>query len=249
MTFNGEHSSTCRCSRRATGSTASASRWPGRCTSTCCIPRAGSGRRASSPAACSRSRRALLGLRRRGDVPGEEIPHIYFDFVRRRDGRGLARVLEHNRLDIVSLAALAVLACQWVEGGQRRGPARRLLPGPRPRARGALRALRRAVPPRARGRHGRRCAAPSLLRLAARAKRARDYGAPPISGRGGARRGGGLARAGDPPRARPRLSGRSGRRARLAGRAARGSTARLAPAEALDGDVDDRAKAAQRLQS
>jgi uncharacterized protein len=60
----------------------------------------------------------LLDLRRRADVAGEEIPRIYFDYVRRRDGRALLRVLEHNRVDVVSLAALAVLACQWVEEGR-----------------------------------------------------------------------------------------------------------------------------------
>jgi hypothetical protein len=58
---------------------------------------------------------ALMGLRRSGDIPGEEIPQVYFDWVRRRDARALARVFEHNRQDIVSLAALSVLACQWVE--------------------------------------------------------------------------------------------------------------------------------------
>lgn len=57
----------------------------------------------------------LLGLRRRGDIPGEQIPQVYFDWVRRRDARLLARVFEHNRQDIVSLAALAVFACRWVE--------------------------------------------------------------------------------------------------------------------------------------
>ena len=57
----------------------------------------------------------LLGVRRSQDVPGEEIPRIYFDFVRSRDGRGLARVLEHNRHDLVSLAALTILACEWVQ--------------------------------------------------------------------------------------------------------------------------------------
>jgi uncharacterized protein len=66
--------------------------------------------------------RALLGVTRRGDVPGEEIPRIYFDFVRRRDGRAMARVLEHNLLDVLSLAALAALACQWVEGGHAEDP-------------------------------------------------------------------------------------------------------------------------------
>jgi hypothetical protein len=59
---------------------------------------------------------ALLGRRRHGDVPGEEIPQIWFDYLRRRDGRALVKVLEHNRVDVVSLAALSALACQWVEG-------------------------------------------------------------------------------------------------------------------------------------
>src|SRR4029453_18483111 len=63
----------------------------------------------------------LMGLRRQGDIAGEEIPHVYFDWVRRRDARMLARVFEHNRQDIVSLAALAVLACQWVEAGPAEG--------------------------------------------------------------------------------------------------------------------------------
>jgi uncharacterized protein YprB with RNaseH-like and TPR domain len=64
----------------------------------------------------------LLDLRRRADVSGEEIPRIYFDYVRRRDGRALMRVLEHNRVDVVSLAALAVLACQWIEEGRAEDP-------------------------------------------------------------------------------------------------------------------------------
>jgi len=64
----------------------------------------------------------LMGLRRTGDIPGEEIPQVYFDWVRRRDARMLARVFEHNRQDIVSLAALAVLACQWVEEGRAEDP-------------------------------------------------------------------------------------------------------------------------------
>jgi tetratricopeptide (TPR) repeat protein len=63
-----------------------------------------------------------MGLRRTGDIPGEEIPQVYFDWVRRRDARMLAKVFEHNRQDIVSLAALAVLACQWVEEGRAEDP-------------------------------------------------------------------------------------------------------------------------------
>jgi len=48
----------------------------------------------------------LVGHRRVGDVPGIEIPQRYFRFVRSGDARPLAAVLEHNRLDLLSLAAL-----------------------------------------------------------------------------------------------------------------------------------------------
>jgi len=65
---------------------------------------------------------ALLGVRRYGDVPGEEIPRIYFDYVRTRHAGALPRILEHNRMDILSLAALAVVACQWVEEGRAEDP-------------------------------------------------------------------------------------------------------------------------------
>ena len=57
----------------------------------------------------------LLGIRRDEDVPGDQIPQIWFDYLRTRDARAIVRVLEHNRLDVLSLAALAVLAAQWVE--------------------------------------------------------------------------------------------------------------------------------------
>jgi hypothetical protein len=65
---------------------------------------------------------ALLGLRRHDDIPGDAIPGIYFDYVRRRDPRALARVFNHNRTDIVSLAALALRACHWVESGEAEDP-------------------------------------------------------------------------------------------------------------------------------
>ena len=43
---------------------------------------------------------------REGDVPGFEIPGRYFDFVRSGDARPLEPVLEHNRLDLLALAAV-----------------------------------------------------------------------------------------------------------------------------------------------
>jgi uncharacterized protein YprB with RNaseH-like and TPR domain len=50
--------------------------------------------------------RQIVGARRRGDVPGFEIPARYFQFVRSGDAGPLGAVLEHNRLDLLTLAAL-----------------------------------------------------------------------------------------------------------------------------------------------
>ena len=49
---------------------------------------------------------AHCGYVRVGDVPGFEIPARYFDFVRSADAEPLAAVLEHNRLDLLTLAAM-----------------------------------------------------------------------------------------------------------------------------------------------
>ena len=65
--------------------------------------------------------RQLLGHRRHGDVSGFEIPQRYFQFVRTGDARPLAPVFEHNRLDLLSLAALTARAAQLA----RTGPSRR----------------------------------------------------------------------------------------------------------------------------
>jgi uncharacterized protein YprB with RNaseH-like and TPR domain len=50
--------------------------------------------------------RRLVGAGRNNDVDGFEIPSRYFRFVRSRDARPLVAVLEHNRLDLLTLAAL-----------------------------------------------------------------------------------------------------------------------------------------------
>ena len=52
--------------------------------------------------------RELLGIARNGDVPGSEIPQIYFDYLRTRSAKGLQPVFFHNALDIVTLAGLTV---------------------------------------------------------------------------------------------------------------------------------------------
>ena len=61
--------------------------------------------------------RILCGVRRVGDVPGLEIPGRYFQFLRTGDARPLEAVLEHNRLDLISLAAVTAHAVQLVEAG------------------------------------------------------------------------------------------------------------------------------------
>ena len=62
--------------------------------------------------------RLLLNLRRVGDVDGFEIPGRFFQFLRTGDARPLEPVLEHNRLDLVSLAAVTSRALRLAGGGE-----------------------------------------------------------------------------------------------------------------------------------
>jgi uncharacterized protein YprB with RNaseH-like and TPR domain len=50
--------------------------------------------------------RRVLGFHRQDDVPGFEIPARYFQFLRTGDLSIIEGVLEHNRHDLISLAAL-----------------------------------------------------------------------------------------------------------------------------------------------
>ena len=63
---------------------------------------------------------------RRATCPGSRFPARYFQFVRTGDARPLQVVLEHNRLDLLSLAALTARALHLVRMGpeQARGSAR-----------------------------------------------------------------------------------------------------------------------------
>jgi uncharacterized protein YprB with RNaseH-like and TPR domain len=61
----------------------------------------------------------VLGARRRHDVAGFEIPARYFAFIRSGDPTPLGPVLEHNRLDLLSLAGLTARLLNLVQ----RGPA------------------------------------------------------------------------------------------------------------------------------
>jgi uncharacterized protein YprB with RNaseH-like and TPR domain len=59
----------------------------------------------------------LCGHLREFDVPGFEIPSRYFQYVRNGDARPLRAVLEHNRLDLLSLALVTARAAQLLDEG------------------------------------------------------------------------------------------------------------------------------------
>jgi len=50
----------------------------------------------------------ILDYQRVGDIPGELIPQLYFEFIRKREAFMMAEVLEHNFHDIVNLVLLSL---------------------------------------------------------------------------------------------------------------------------------------------
>jgi hypothetical protein len=78
-----------------------------------------SGGSAGDAASCSLGalEEAILGVQRFDDVPGFEIPGRYFNYLRTGDLEPLQGVFEHNRLDLLSLAALTALAAQMADEG------------------------------------------------------------------------------------------------------------------------------------
>ena len=50
----------------------------------------------------------ILDVHRVGDVPGNLVPHLYFEFIRKRDALLLRDVLEHNFHDIVNMILLTM---------------------------------------------------------------------------------------------------------------------------------------------
>jgi uncharacterized protein YprB with RNaseH-like and TPR domain len=61
--------------------------------------------------------RHLAGVHRVGDVPGFEIPSRFFRFIRGGDAFPLEAVLEHNRIDLLSLALVTAHAIRLIEEG------------------------------------------------------------------------------------------------------------------------------------
>jgi uncharacterized protein len=60
--------------------------------------------------------RHILGAQRtQADVPGWQIPSLYFDYIHSGDARPLKNVFYHNAMDILSLAALLNLIATLIE--------------------------------------------------------------------------------------------------------------------------------------
>jgi hypothetical protein len=49
----------------------------------------------------------ILGVEREGDLPGELIPYVYFEYLRTREAFKLLPIFHHNAIDILTLACLA----------------------------------------------------------------------------------------------------------------------------------------------
>ncbi len=51
----------------------------------------------------------ILGVERQGDVPGELIPYLYFDYLRKGEILRLVPVFHHNAIDVLTLACLTAI--------------------------------------------------------------------------------------------------------------------------------------------
>ena len=72
---------------------------------------------------------SLLGLRRFDDIPGAEIPAVYFDYLRRGETETLKKVFQHNVLDILSMVTLLEKISRLAGGGPVEHPAEALALG------------------------------------------------------------------------------------------------------------------------
>jgi uncharacterized protein len=75
----------------------------------------------------------ILGVERQGDLPGELIPYVYFEYLRRHEIFRLLPIFHHNAMDILTLACLTAIVprafqapdqAQFVHGAEMVGLAR-----------------------------------------------------------------------------------------------------------------------------
>ncbi len=58
----------------------------------------------------------ILGVERQGDLPGELIPYVYFEYVRTHEIFRLMPVFHHNAIDILTLACLTAIVPRAFHG-------------------------------------------------------------------------------------------------------------------------------------
>lgn len=51
----------------------------------------------------------ILGVEREGDLPGDLIPYMYFEYLRSREACRLVPIFHHNAMDILTLACLTAI--------------------------------------------------------------------------------------------------------------------------------------------
>ncbi len=51
----------------------------------------------------------ILGVERQGDLPGEMIPYVYFEYLRTKQAARLVPIFHHNAIDILTLACLTAI--------------------------------------------------------------------------------------------------------------------------------------------
>ncbi len=51
----------------------------------------------------------ILGVYREGDLPGEMIPYVYFEYLRSKEAQRLQPIFHHNAIDILTLACLTAI--------------------------------------------------------------------------------------------------------------------------------------------
>lgn len=72
---------------------------------------------------------SLFNLKREDDIPGAEIPAVYFNYLRKGETGLLKKVFHHNTLDILSMVTLLELIYSITSGKREKHPAESLALG------------------------------------------------------------------------------------------------------------------------
>ncbi|MGH9625076.1 MAG: ribonuclease H-like domain-containing protein, partial [Bryobacteraceae bacterium] len=72
----------------------------------------------------TRLEQRLLGLHREGDLPGELIPYVYFEYLHSQEAQRLVPIFHHNAMDLLTLACLTAIVPAAFRSPDREGLAR-----------------------------------------------------------------------------------------------------------------------------